>query len=178
MTQQSVIFVSGSPSRASRSTRLLDEVASRLEEAGFGARHFSVAGFEPQEVLNPTTETANVRELVSAARSAAAVVVSTPVYKGTFSGLLKVVLDLIPPDALVGKVGLAIATGRIPEQLPDTARSLEGIFRFFKLGGVLPALTFTDPELATGVSGALPDTVRALVHERASELIAALRRGS
>jgi FMN reductase len=175
---RSILLVSGSPSPTSRSTRLLDEVGARLEAAGLQTRRFSPAAFEPQELLNPTTETPNIRQLITASRAADALVVSTPVYKGTFSGVAKVILDLIPPDALVGKAALAIATARIAEQLPDTARSLEGIFRFFKSGRVVPALTFTDPELALDSTGALPEAVGAAVRARATELVAAIREAT
>jgi len=42
---------------------------------------------------------------------------STPVYRATFSGALKVFLDLLPQDALAGKTAVAIATGNTPGHL-------------------------------------------------------------
>ena len=36
---------------------------------------------------------------------------STPVYRATYSGLLKVFFDLLPQDGLAGKIAVAIATG-------------------------------------------------------------------
>jgi FMN reductase len=38
-------------------------------------------------------------------------VVATPVYKASFSGLLKTLLDLLPQRALAGKVVFPLATG-------------------------------------------------------------------
>src|SRR5262249_14080575 len=38
-------------------------------------------------------------------------VVSTPIYRATYSGLLKVFFDLLPQDALARKVAIPIATG-------------------------------------------------------------------
>src|SRR5204862_5262839 len=35
----------------------------------------------------------------------------TPVYRATYSGLLKVFFDLLPQDGLIGKVGVPIVTG-------------------------------------------------------------------
>ena len=40
---------------------------------------------------------------IEAVSSASAVVFSSPVYKATYSGGLKLLIDLIPPDALRGK---------------------------------------------------------------------------
>jgi FMN reductase len=51
---------------------------------------------------------------LEAVASARLVVVGTPVYRASFSGLLKVFFDLFPQDALGGKVGIAIATGAGP----------------------------------------------------------------
>jgi FMN reductase len=42
------------------------------------------------------------------------VVVSTPIYRATYSGLLKVFFDLLPQDALAGRVAIPIATGGGP----------------------------------------------------------------
>lgn len=39
------------------------------------------------------------------------VIVATPIYKAAYSGLLKVFLDLLPPDALRGKTVLPLAMG-------------------------------------------------------------------
>jgi FMN reductase len=39
------------------------------------------------------------------------IVASTPVYRATYSGLLKVFFDLLPLNGLVGKTAIAIATG-------------------------------------------------------------------
>ncbi|WP_204272820.1 NAD(P)H-dependent oxidoreductase, partial [Escherichia coli] len=51
---------------------------------------------------------------VLAVEQADLVVVSTPIYKAAYSGLLKVFLDLLPPDALRGKLVLPLATGGSP----------------------------------------------------------------
>jgi hypothetical protein len=48
------------------------------------------------------------REQVAAARL---VVIATPIYKASYSGLLKTFLDLLPQDALRGKTVLALGTG-------------------------------------------------------------------
>ena len=42
---------------------------------------------------------------------------STPVYRATFSGALKVFFDLLPQDALAGKTAVAVATGNTPGHL-------------------------------------------------------------
>ncbi len=50
-------------------------------------------------------------DALQAVLDAGIVVVSTPIYRATYSGLLKVFFDLLPQDALARKVAIVIATG-------------------------------------------------------------------
>jgi FMN reductase len=53
----------------------------------------------------------SIRSAVAAVDLADALVVGTPVYKASFSGLLKTFLDVLPQKALVGKTVLPLASG-------------------------------------------------------------------
>ena len=55
-----------------------------------------------------------IRTAIDILAAADAVVVTTPVYKAAYSGLLKVFLDLLPQYALRGKTVLPLATGGTP----------------------------------------------------------------
>lgn len=46
--------------------------------------------------------------------AARVVVVATPVYKGSFTGLVKAFLDLLPPDALRGVVAVPVSVSAAP----------------------------------------------------------------
>src|SRR5207248_9583417 len=59
-----------------------------------------------------------VAAALDAATRARIVVAGTPLYRATYSGLLKVFFDLLPQDSLIGKVGVPIVTGH------DRAHSL------------------------------------------------------
>jgi FMN reductase len=50
-------------------------------------------------------------------REARLVVASSPVYRATYTGLLKSFFDLLPQDALAGKAGVPILTGGGPAHL-------------------------------------------------------------
>src|SRR5579872_664003 len=99
----SVVGVSGSPSAASKSRRVLEDVLTSLGEAGASTTLVDLA------VLP-----ADAEEALASVASADIVAVSTPVYRATYSGLLKVFCDLFAPGALVGKVAIPIATGGGP----------------------------------------------------------------
>ena len=106
----SIVALAGSPSANSRSTALLRHVLDRFAETE--PRHEIVLRDLPATALvradvdDPAILRA--RDLVAAARL---VVVATPIYKASFSGLLKTFLDLLPQDALRGKTVLALGTG-------------------------------------------------------------------
>ena len=106
----SIIALAGSPSANSRSTALLRHVLDRFADSE--PRHEIVLRDLPAAALvradgaDPAIRRA--RELLAAARL---VVVATPIYKASYSGLLKTFLDLLPQDALRGKTVLALGTG-------------------------------------------------------------------
>ena len=103
--------LSASPSReASRSRELLSAALERLERAGVRARHVDLARL-PAEALLGRASDARVSEALADLAASRILVVATPVYRATYSGLLKVFFDLLPHGALAGKVVVAIATG-------------------------------------------------------------------
>ncbi len=74
-----------------------------------------------------------------------AILVGTPMYRGTYTGLLKNVFDLIPNDALLGKpVGL-IATGGSDHHYLAIEHELKPIMGFF-LAHVLPGGVYANNE--------------------------------
>ena len=106
----SIVALAGSPSANSRSTALLRHVLERFEESQprteIVLRDLPPAALVRADVDDPAIRRA--REQVAAARL---VVIATPIYKASYSGLLKTFLDLLPQDALRGKTVLALGTG-------------------------------------------------------------------
>lgn len=111
-----VVGVSGSPAATSRSRTLLDLALGALERHGGRAQRIDLAGLPADALLGRTPDPA-VAEAIAAVQDARIVVVSTPIYRATYSGLLKVFFDLLPQDALAGTVAVPIATGGGPAHL-------------------------------------------------------------
>jgi len=105
-----IVALAGSPSDHSRSTALLRHVLARFPDATprseIVLRDLPPAALVRADVDHPAIRRA--REQVAAARL---VVVATPIYKASYSGLLKSFLDLLPQDALRDKTVLALGTG-------------------------------------------------------------------
>jgi FMN reductase len=95
---------------ASRSGSLLDLALSLLSEHGARAERHDLSAL-PAHGLLGRTRSAQVDAVLAALCTSDVVLVATPIYRATYSGLLKVFFDLLPNAALAGKVAIPIASG-------------------------------------------------------------------
>jgi FMN reductase len=107
----SVLVLTGSPSRTSRTSALARHLADELALEGHDVQVVDLRTLPADALLSADTSHPRIRSVVEALLAADGVVVATPVYKAAYSGLLKVFLDLLPQRALAGKVVLPVATG-------------------------------------------------------------------
>lgn len=107
----SVVTITGSPSLPSRSAAVALHVSELLRARGFdleliNVRDLPAAGLVTGQASDPVIAAA-IRQV----ERADAVVVATPIYKASYTGVLKAFLDVLPQAALTGKVVLPLATG-------------------------------------------------------------------
>jgi FMN reductase len=98
---------------ASRSGALLDVALSLLEERGAHVDRRDLSAL-PADGLLGRVRSPEVEAALASVERADLVLVATPIYRATYSGLLKVFFDLLPTAALAGKVAIPIATGGSP----------------------------------------------------------------
>lgn len=110
------VAVSGSPSRTSKSAQLVSHAARRLTGAGVPATVVDLAALPADDLLG-RTKTDAIAGALAAVQRADVLVVGTPVYRASYSGLLKVFFDLLPQDALARTVAVVVATGGGPGHL-------------------------------------------------------------
>jgi FMN reductase len=106
-----VVTISGSPNAGSRTADLTDQVGARLAEQGFEVRAINVRELPPADLIGARGDSPALREPLALIERARGVVVSTPIYKAAYTGVLKSFLDLLPQFGLAGKVVLPLATG-------------------------------------------------------------------
>ena len=107
----SFLLIGGSPSRPSRTAALLDDVAAIIDQAGDTATRLELVDLPPAALLRVDTADPAVQAAIAEVDLADALVIATPVYKASFSGLLKAFLDVLPQKAFAGKAVLPLATG-------------------------------------------------------------------
>lgn len=112
-TMERAVLISGSPSRHSRSRLLLEHAHARLFARGYDATLVELASL-PADALLGRDSDPRLDAALEAVAGAPIVVAGSPVYRATYSGLLKVFFDLLAPDSLAGSVAVPVLTGGSP----------------------------------------------------------------
>jgi FMN reductase len=110
-----IVVVSGNPRAGSRTFVLAIAVGEALAEktGGFPPTVIEV-GELGAGLLTPGDEA--TAAAVAALREAELLVVATPTYKGSYTGVLKVLLDQLPAQALAGKTAVPVVTAGVAPQ--------------------------------------------------------------
>lgn len=145
----SVLLIAGSPSERSRSAALLDRVG-RLLATGRGTLvdRLSVRDLPAQALVQADFGHPAVQDAARRVAEAQAIVVATPVYKAAYSGVLKLLLDLLPQTAFKGKVVLPLATGGSPNHMLALDYALRPVLQSLAARHILPGVYATDAQVA------------------------------
>lgn len=160
-----ITSLSASPSEHSRSAWLTQFALMRLE--GRGRRHDAilVRQLPAAALLAADVQDAAIATAVQAVEQADLVIVGTPIYKAAYSGLLKVFLDLLPPDALRDKLVLPLATGGSAAHFLALDYALKPVLSALGARHVLDGVFATDAQLRRHEAGGFvpePDLVARL----------------
>ena len=140
------VGISGSPSAKSRSRSLLDHALDRLRDRGVDAALVDLAELDAHALLGRRADE-RVQGALSLVERAGIVVASTPVYRATYTGLLKVFFDLFPQRALAGKVAIGIASGAADAHRIVIDQGLRPLFSSVE-ARVVEGVYATDADLA------------------------------
>lgn len=143
----SVLLIAGSPSERSRSAALLDRVGQQLARRGALVERLLVRDLSPQALLLADFGHPSVVAATRQVERAQAIVVATPVYKAAYSGVLKVLLDLLPQTALKGKTVLPLATGGSPHHMLALDYALRPVLQSLGARHILPGVYATDAQV-------------------------------
>ena len=171
----SALLLAGSPSQHSRSAALLDAVAQRLRGRGAQVDRIHIRDLSPQALLLADTGHPSISQAVAQVAAARVLVVSTPVYKAAYSGVLKVFLDLLAQTALQGKTVLPLATGGSPHHMLALDYALRPVLQSLGAKHILPGIYATDAQITstaqgsytigTDIAARLDDAVHTLITE-------------
>jgi FMN reductase len=106
-----IAIVSGSPTAGSRLHGLTTYAETRLRSSGWDVDTIYVADLPAADLLHAHFNSPEITAALDVIRQADAVVLASPVYKASYSGVLKTFLDLIPQKGLEGKIVLPLFIG-------------------------------------------------------------------
>ncbi|MCF2972681.1 NADPH-dependent FMN reductase [Synechococcus sp. Nb3U1] len=106
-----ILLLSGSPSANSRSEAVLHHAAGLLPRQGFTTPFVSVRDLPPEDLVLTKFDSPQLKQIQAQVAQADGILISAPVYKASYPGVFKALLDLLDQDALTGKVILPMATG-------------------------------------------------------------------
>lgn len=106
-----VISLAGSPRTPSRSTALLQLSQRWLQQQNVEVIPYTLHDFHADDLLHANFNSPDIKAFAAQLDAADGLLIATPVYKASFSGALKTLLDLLPERALDHKVVLPLATG-------------------------------------------------------------------
>jgi len=155
-----IVLVAGSPAAQSRSSSVLDAFGDALATRGFEPVRYALESFDLEELVHGRAEGAPIRRFLSDVERARGVVFSTPTYKATFAGALKIIIDLLAPSALEGKAALAITSARLEPHLSEIDASFQRLYRFFKGSTGLTSLGVLDAQLTQSADSSAPAGTR------------------
>jgi FMN reductase len=106
-----VVAISGSASKNSKTAKLVDIILADLSLRGMETAHVRLRELDAAALLSGHTSHSSLQELSALVAESIGIIVATPIYKASFSGLLKASLDVLPQTAFEGKAVFPIGTG-------------------------------------------------------------------
>lgn len=136
-------------------TRALVDLALAKASTRFGAltESYDMTELLPSLITEPGGQgalTAAGRAIVDKIISADALVVGSPVFKGSYSGLFKHVFDLLDPQDLAGKPVLLTATGGGDKHALVIEHHLRPLFGFFEAATLATGIYASAADFADG----------------------------
>lgn len=145
-----ILALSGSPSRASRTVAAVRGALDLLAERGYEVRHVAVRDLPAAELLAADTGHPQIQEVLAQVAEADGVIVATPIYKASYTGVLKALLDLLPQTGLRGKAVLPLATGGTLAHLLAVDYALRPVLSALGARHVVPGTFLLDSAFVSG----------------------------
>lgn len=172
-----IVAIAGSPSHPSRTSGVLEYAKTVLASQGLNLELLSVRDLPAEDLLFANFNSPAIQKAKASVEQASGVIIATPVYKASYTGVLKAFLDLLSPSGLSKKVILPIATGGTIAHLLAIDYALKPVIATlgarYVLGGVY--LLDTDIQVNNG-SVQLADEIEQRLKASLAEFVEAIQQ--
>jgi FMN reductase len=142
-----IVVVSGNPRPGSRTSALAIAVGTAIAaRTGRDTPEIVEVGALGAGLLTPGDP--GTAAAIAAVRGADLLVVATPTYKGSYTGVLKVLLDQLPANALAGLRAVPVVTAGIAPQAAAAEAALRQLLRELGAEVADPGLPVVEADLA------------------------------
>lgn len=147
------VIINGSPTVGSRLTAIMDFAEQSLAAADFEITRIDVAQLPPEDLIHTKFESQHIVKANGLVAEADAVIIASPVYKASFTGVLKTFLDLIPEKGLAGKMILPLFIGGSLAHLLSIDYSLKPVLSSIGARHILGGVYAVDAQVARKEDG-------------------------
>ncbi len=106
-----IVIVSGSPWKGTRLQGIVEHTDQFLRAKNFNVQQLQVADLPAEDLMYANFKSEAIIAANAQIEAADAVIIASPVYKASFTGLLKTFLDLLPQNGLEHKITLPLMIG-------------------------------------------------------------------
>ena len=108
---KNVSIIVGAPNEYSRLNDILDFVTNVLKEKGIYYETINVHNLPAEDLIKANFDSGAIIKANEVIKKSTGVIILSPVYKASYSGILKTYLDLLPQKGLKDKVILPLILG-------------------------------------------------------------------
>lgn len=143
-----IVIISGSPTKTSRSSAISSYIENNLISQRQQVYNITVRDLPPEDLVYANFNSPEVKRVLSLIEQAHAVIVVSPVYKASYTGVLKAFIDLIPEKGLADKVILPIATGGSIAHLLSLEYAFKPLFSVLGSQEIKNGIYFVDSQIS------------------------------
>lgn len=141
-----IVILSGSPSIPSRTDISLKYIQILLEKEGFTTKYYSITEFSATDLFQGRYDSEDILMVSEKIKQANGIIIGSPVYKASYTGVLKALIDLFPEGAFKDKPVLPIMIGGSNRHLLAIDYALKPLISILK-GEPMQGLYFVDKEV-------------------------------
>ena len=105
------VIINGGNTRNSRLTAIQQRVEDFFENEAIAFQSIYVHELPAEDLITANFKSEAIKQVNKKKKKSQIVVILTPIYKASYTGILKTYLDLLPQKALEGKIVVPLAVG-------------------------------------------------------------------